>query len=187
AGRGPPRLVAEDPAEVARAHVDPPRQRLDGQVVRQVPRSPRLQVAQRLPVRRLELQQGTELRLPAGRRTNMTRFRATAKATSRPRSSSTSARARSIPAVTPAEVYTPPSRTKIGSGSTSIRGYCRARRSQNSQWVVASRPSSSPAAASRKAPVQTDPTPRARPAEGRSHRRRSASPPPHPTPPPPPT
>jgi transcriptional regulator GlxA family with amidase domain len=35
---------------------------------------------------------------------------------SAPRSSSTRARARSIPAVTPAEVQTAPSRTKIGSG-----------------------------------------------------------------------
>ena len=40
----------------------------------------------------------------AGRRRNSTRWRATASATSRPRSSSTSARDRSMPAVTPAEV-----------------------------------------------------------------------------------
>ena len=39
------------------------------------------------------------------------------------RSSSTSASARSIPAVTPAEVQILPSRTKIGSGSTSTPGY----------------------------------------------------------------
>ncbi len=41
----------------------------------------------------------------------MTSQRATSSAASRPRSSSTSASARSIPAVTPAEVHTEPSRT----------------------------------------------------------------------------
>ena len=47
----------------------------------------------------------------AGRRRNSTNRRAMASATSRPWSSSTRARARSMPAVTPAEVHTLPSRT----------------------------------------------------------------------------
>ncbi len=78
------------------------------------------------------------------------------RATSRPRSSSTSASARSMPAVTPAEVATWPSRTWTGSGSTSTDGWSRASLSQYAQWVVARRPSSRPAAASRIAPVRTD-------------------------------
>lgn len=77
-------------------------------------------------------------------------------AASRPWSSSTSASARSMPEVTPADVATFPSRTKMGSGSTVTAGCSRASRSQNAQWVVTRRPSRSPARASSMAPVQTD-------------------------------
>ena len=45
---------------------------------------------------------------------------------------------------------------KIGSGSTVTSGYWAASSSQRSQWVVTLRPFSSPASASRNAPVQTD-------------------------------
>src|SRR6516162_7152364 len=79
----------------------------------------------------------------------------------RPRSSSTSASARSIPAVTPAEVHTEPSHTKIGSGSTRTAGKRWASLAQYIQWVAARRPSNTPAAASRNAPVQTEATRRA--------------------------
>lgn len=91
-----------------------------------------------------------------GLRRKTTRCRATVSATSRPWSSSTSASARSIPAVTPAEVAGLPSRTKIGSGSTSTAGKVRARWSQTVQCVVTRCPSSCPAAASSRAPVQTE-------------------------------
>src|SRR6202044_1673487 len=64
--------------------------------------------------------------------------------------------ARSMPAVTPAEVARSPSLMKIGSGSTVTSGYWAARSAQRSQWVVTVRPVSSPASASRNAPVQTD-------------------------------
>ena len=60
-----------------------------------------------------------------GRRRNSTRWRAIVSAASRSRSSSTSASARSMPAVTPAEVQIGPSRTKIGSGSTCTSGCSR--------------------------------------------------------------
>jgi hypothetical protein len=63
-----------------------------------------------------------------------------------------------MPAVTPAEVAIGPSRTKIGSGSTSTSGNLRARVPQTAQWVVTRRPLSSPASASRNAPEQTDMT-----------------------------
>ena len=64
---------------------------------------------------------------PPGRRRNITSQRATVSATSTPWSSSTRARARSIPAVTPAEVQTSPSRIQIGSASTSTSGCSAAR------------------------------------------------------------
>ncbi len=63
-----------------------------------------------------------------------------------------------MPAVTPAEVQTAPSRTKIGSGSTFMVGYRRARSPQTDQCVATRRPSNAPVAASRNAPVQTDAT-----------------------------
>src|SRR5581483_5991057 len=63
----------------------------------------------------------------------------------------------SIPVVTPAEVQTEPSRTKIASRSTSMRGYERASRSQEAQCVAARLPSRMPARAMMKAPSQIDP------------------------------
>ena len=62
------------------------------------------------------------------------------------------------PRVTPAEVNSVPSRTKIASGSTVIAGYARPSSPACRQWVVARRPSSSPAAARTKAPVQIEQT-----------------------------
>src|SRR3984957_12072982 len=73
-----------------------------------------------------------------------------------------------MPAVTPAEVQTGPSRTKIGSASTLTAGKRRASSAQTDQWVAARRPSSTPDAASRNAPVQTEATRRARAARLRS-------------------
>src|SRR5580698_8506571 len=66
-----------------------------------------------------------------------------------------------MPAVTPAELQTEPSRTKIGSDSTRTAGKRRANSAQYDQWVTARRPSSAPEAANRNAPVQTDATRRA--------------------------
>ena len=60
-----------------------------------------------------------------------------------------------MPAVTPADVYTRSSRTKMGSRSTRTAGNRRASASHAAQWVVARRPSSSPASARRNAPVHT--------------------------------
>ncbi len=50
-----------------------------------------------------------------------------------------------MPAVTPADVRTLPSATKIGSGSTSTCGKRRASSSHHAQCVVTRRPSSRPA------------------------------------------
>ena len=61
-----------------------------------------------------------------------------------------------VPALTPAEVHTEPSRMNILSGSTSMSGYSAWSRSAHSQWVATLRPPSCPAAASMKAPVQTE-------------------------------
>jgi hypothetical protein len=69
-----------------------------------------------------------------------------------------------MPAVTPADVHTSPSRTKIGSVSTVTAGYCSASAAQLDQWVTARRPSSRPASASRNAPLHTEATRRERPA-----------------------
>ncbi|MFF8531733.1 hypothetical protein ACN6K9_001496 [Streptomyces sp. SAS_267] len=68
-----------------------------------------------------------------------------ARASSWPWSSATMAKAISIPEVTPAQVHTCPVLMKVGSGSTTTRGYREASRPAVSQWVVAGRPSSSPA------------------------------------------
>ena len=68
-----------------------------------------------------------------------------------------------MPAVTPADVHTLPSRTKIGSGSTVTSGYsAREVRRTTTQCVVARFPSSRPAAASTNVPVHTDATRRLR-------------------------
>ena len=74
-----------------------------------------------------------------------------------------------MPAVTPAEVETLPSRTKIGSRSTRTAGTAAASASHTAQWVVARRPSSSPASPRRNAPLQTEVTRRARSAVRRIH------------------
>ena len=65
-------------------------------------------------------------------------------------------RHKSIPAARPADVSTSPSSTKSTFSSTRTSGCSRRRSSANLQWVVAARPSSSPAAASTNAPVQID-------------------------------
>ena len=61
-----------------------------------------------------------------------------------------------MPAVTPAEVATFPSRTKIGSGSTVTPGYRWASLAQLAQCVVTRARPSSPASASTNVPVHTD-------------------------------
>ena len=66
-----------------------------------------------------------------------TRYLATASANEDPKSCSTRARARSIPAVTPAELHTGPSRKKIGSDSTRTLGKRRASSAQYDQCVAA--------------------------------------------------
>ena len=96
-----------------------------------------------------------------GRRRNMTSSWATWWAISRPRSSSTSASERSIPAVTPADVQTGPSRMKIGSQSTRSSGRWLASCPARLQWVVTVHPVTSPAAASRNTPLQYEVTRRA--------------------------
>ncbi len=96
-----------------------------------------------------------------GRRRNSTSCWATVCATSRPRSSSTRASARSMPAVTPAEVHSRPSRMKIGSQSTCSPGYSRASCAARPQWLVTRWLVASPAAASRNTPLHTEVTRRA--------------------------
>src|SRR5436305_6797995 len=91
-----------------------------------------------------------------------------------------------MPAVTPAAVHTVSElRTKIGSGSTSMPGNSRAKRPAKAQCVVTRQPSSSPASAARKAPVQTVTTRRALPATALIQATRSASDRASSTPPPP--
>ncbi len=99
---------------------------------------------------------------PLCRFTYITSCRATRSAISSPRSSAMRARDRSRQALIPAPVQTSPSRMKIGSASTSISGCSAASWCAVDQWVVARFPSSSPAAASRCAPTQTDVTRRVR-------------------------
>jgi hypothetical protein len=66
--------------------------------------------------------------------------------------------ARSMPALTPAEVHTRPSWMKRGSQSTISSGCSSASWRARLQWVVTRRPVTSPAAAIRKTPLQTDVT-----------------------------
>jgi hypothetical protein len=66
-----------------------------------------------------------------------------------------------MPAEMPAEVHTSPSLIKMRSASSFTFGYKRAKCAVLSQWVVALRPSSSPASASKKAPEHTLATRRA--------------------------
>ncbi|MCY1304900.1 hypothetical protein D9M70_546750 [compost metagenome] len=61
-----------------------------------------------------------------------------------------------MPALTPAEVHTEPCWMKIASASTSIDGKPCLSVSHMAQWVAARRPSSRPALASRKAPLQIE-------------------------------
>lgn len=82
---------------------------------------------------------------PPGRRRYRTSQRATVWAISVPWSSSTSASARSMPAVTPAAVHTfCELRMKIGSASTRTAGNSRAKCSAKAQCVVARCPSQQP-------------------------------------------
>lgn len=62
----------------------------------------------------------------------------------------------SIPAEMPAEVMILPCSTKITFSRTSVWGAAARRAAMSSQCVVAAMPSSSPAFASRNAPVQTE-------------------------------
>ena len=80
-----------------------------------------------------------------------------------------------MPAVTPAEVATLPLLMKIGSGSTVRSGYRAASSALYAQWVVTRLPCSSPAAASRNVPVQTDAIRSASRAWPASHRTRAGS------------
>ena len=97
----------------------------------------------------LELQQRRKLRLAAGAPVIDHECLATARATSAPRSCSTMARARSIPAVIPAEVHTGPSMIKMRSSSTFTFGNRACSSRARFQCVVARRPSSRPASARR--------------------------------------
>src|SRR6185503_10334043 len=87
-------------------------------------------------------------------------YRAVSSATARPQIVSTTANAMSMPAATPAEL-TMPSVTTRASRSTVTLGSRPASRSSAPQCVVARRPASRPARASRSEPVQTDVTVRA--------------------------
>ena len=79
---------------------------------------------------------------------------ATLRDTSSPTSSLIIARARSMPAVIPAEVQIEPSRIKIRSGEISKAGYLFFKSWAKRQCVVTFRPSSRPVSASKYAPVQ---------------------------------
>lgn len=84
--------------------------------------------------------------------------RATSLATAVPWSRRIMCRHRSIPEAQPAEVSTVSPSVYRTSGSSSTRGKSRANRSVYRQWVVAACPSSSPAEARTKAPVQIEAT-----------------------------
>jgi len=105
---------------------------------------------------RLRGQLRGELALPPGRIRKTTCRRAIARATFRPRSTSIIASAKSIPAVTPADVQMPPSSIWIASPSTSTAERNRFSASTSLQWVVARRPSRAPAAAKKNVPLHTD-------------------------------
>ncbi len=62
----------------------------------------------------------------------------------------------SIPAEIPADVTMPPSSTHLRFSKTVSEGNISLSSSTSAQWVVALLPSSRPACASKKAPVQTD-------------------------------
>ena len=69
----------------------------------------------------------------------------------------------SMPVETPAEVQIRPLLTKIASGLTVVAGWAAPSLSVYSQCVVASQPSSRPAAARMKAPRQIEPSRRVLP------------------------
>ena len=173
--RGHPGLAPEEAGEVARAHRGAFGQGLDPQVGVEVVGDPGLELAQRPPLGELRREVGAELGLAAGALEEEDQPARDLQRDLAPRSSSTSARERSMPEVTPAEVQTSPSRTKIGLGSTLSSGWRRASSAVEAQWVVTVRPSSSPARASRKAPEQTEVTRRERRAALRIQRIRPAS------------
>src|SRR5262249_42882922 len=100
--RGLAHLVAEDPRKVPRTHVCPRGEVPDREVARRVLGDPRLEVAERPAFGRLELQGRAELRLPPCAAHEHEEVRAIRGAASWPSSSST--RARAMPAVTPADV-----------------------------------------------------------------------------------
>ncbi len=138
--RGPD-LVAEGPGEGAGAHAGPGRQAGHGEVVGQVVRAAS-------PAGRAAGGRGPawarswalNWAWPPGRRANTTSQRATSWATAEPWSASTRARARSIPAVTPAEVHRSRSWTWRRSGSTSTAGRGRpGGRTRPSGWWPGSR------------------------------------------------
>jgi hypothetical protein len=86
-----------------RAHRDAAGERLDAEIAVRMLDDPREQLAQRLAVGRLDGELRAELRLAARPPKEEESPRAVWSATARPKSSSTSANARSIPAVTPAD------------------------------------------------------------------------------------
>lgn len=75
----------------------------------------------------------------------------------------------SMPAEMPAEVTMSPSSIQRGPATARTAGKRVRSSSRSSQWVVASRPSSRPASASRNAPVQTEAVMRARAAVAAIH------------------
>ncbi|MNI39172.1 hypothetical protein D3C73_933470 [compost metagenome] len=89
------------------------------------------------------------------RRMNTTSRRATCCDSAAPTSRSINAKARSMPAVTPADVQYLPLSMKMRSSCTRRAGCICRSRSAERQCVVTARPSSRPAAASTKAPVHT--------------------------------
>ncbi len=149
-------LRAEEPGQMAWAHPDERRQRLHrGRP--SGPSAPRpARAAARVSAGR-PWSDAENCDWPPARCMYTTSERATPRVRSGPWSSSTRASARSMPAVTPADVYVPPSLTKIASGSTrAAGGVGPAARCAAS--VVTRRPSRRPAAPSTNAPVQIDAT-----------------------------
>ncbi|MNY52535.1 hypothetical protein D3C86_1882190 [compost metagenome] len=88
---------------------------------------------------------------------NTTSRLATLRATSGPWSRPSRYNDKSIPAVTPAEVYSLPSCTYRRSASTRVEGHNAASAAASPQWVVTVLPSSKPARARMKAPLQIEP------------------------------
>ena len=122
-----PGLAAEGAGEVAGAHRGALGERLDPQVGVEVVGDPGLELAQRPALGELGLEVGAELGLAAGALEEEDEPAGGLDARSRGRGPPRPcASARSMPEVTPAEVQTSPSRTKIGFGSTVSSGWRRA-------------------------------------------------------------